>query len=135
MSALNYEPMYGSESDKLKKDISRLISGYNCFCDMFKKFNTGVPKEFFEKAREEVLDSGNASLSVMLCIAIEEMGNVIQELRENNKELESDLEFQSETEQSKRLRELEKEVKQLRYRIQKKDSVIEKVSKALNSHV
>lgn len=135
MGSIAYEPMYGDESDKLKKDINKLISGYNCFCDMFKKFNTGVPKEFFERAREEVLDSGNASLSVMLCIAIEEMGNVIQRLREDNKELESELEFQSDTEQSKRLRELEKEVKQLRSQIQKKDSVIEKVSKALDSYV
>lgn len=73
-------PIYGKEGQELEKTISRLIGSHNVLCTIEEKFaENKVASEYFEKAREEVLDSGNQSLAVMFAIAIENMAEFIED--------------------------------------------------------
>lgn len=116
---LDYKPMYSKESDKLQKDISSLISGYNCFADITKVFNeNSIVKEFFENARNEVIESGNASLSVMMKITLEEMSSTIENLREEVADLEKAVESGKQESLQAEIRALKRENKGLRERIE-----------------
>lgn len=71
-------PIHGKESDELKKLYSKLIGRHNVLCAVEKVFEENkVANEYFERAREEVLDSGNQSFASMLVIAIENMAEYI----------------------------------------------------------
>ena len=71
-------PIHGKESDELEKLYSKLIGRHNVLCAVEKVFEENkVANEYFEKAREEVLDSGNQSFASMLVIAIENMAEYI----------------------------------------------------------
>lgn len=116
---LDYKPMYSKESDKLQKDISNLISGYNCFADITKVFNENpILGEFFENARNEVIESGNASLSVMMRIALEEMSSTIKSLREEVDDLETVVESCKYESLQAEVRKLQRENNGLRERIE-----------------
>lgn len=71
-------PIYGKEGQELEKTISRLIGRHNVLCRIEKVFaENEIANKYFEKAKEEVLDSGNQSLAVMFEIAIENMTEFI----------------------------------------------------------
>ena len=77
-------PIYGKEGQELEKTISRLIGRHNVFCTIEEKFvDNKVASEYFKQARDEVLDSGNQSLSVMFAIAIENMAEFIEDHEED----------------------------------------------------
>lgn len=73
-------PIYGKEGQELEKTISRLIGRHNVLCDIEKVFaENEVASKYFEKARDEVLDSGNQSLASMFVIAIKNMAEFIED--------------------------------------------------------
>lgn len=73
-------PIYGKEGQELETTISKLIGRHNVLCRIEEKFaENKIASEYFEKAREEVLDSGNQSLAVMFAIAIENMAEFIED--------------------------------------------------------
>lgn len=72
------EPIYGKEGDELKNKIGHLIGRHNVLCSIEKAFHDNRRAlEYFEEARQEVLDSGNQSIAVMYEIAIENMAYAI----------------------------------------------------------
>ena len=74
------EPIHHEESERIKRQYSSLISRHNVLCsieDIFTKNATA--NLYFEKARDEVLDSGNQSLASMFVIAIENMAEYIKD--------------------------------------------------------
>lgn len=74
------KPIYGKEGQELENTISRLIGRHNVLCQIEEKFTENkIASEYFENAREEVLDSGNQSLAVMFAIAIENMAEFIND--------------------------------------------------------
>ena len=73
-------PIYGKEGQELEKTISKLIGRHNVLCDIEKIFSENkVASEYFKKAKDEVLDSGNQSLAVMFVIAIRNMAEFIED--------------------------------------------------------
>ena len=85
------KPIYGKEGIALENTIGKLIGRHNVLCTVEEKFaENEIAKEYFERARDEVLDSGNQSYSVMLGIAIENMAEFIDDHREeeNNSDIE-----------------------------------------------
>ena len=73
-------PMYGKESQELEKLYSKLIGRHNVLCSIEKVFEEDeVAGRYFEKAKEEVLESGNQSLSSMFVIALKDMIEYIKE--------------------------------------------------------
>lgn len=51
------KPIYGKEGQELEKTISRLIGRHNVLCKIEEKFTENkIASEYFENAREEVLD-------------------------------------------------------------------------------
>ena len=77
-------PIYGKEGQELEKTISRLIGRHNVLCKIEEKFTENkIASEYFENAREEVLDSGNQSLAVMFAIAIENMAEFIDDYKDD----------------------------------------------------
>lgn len=78
------KPIYGKEGQELEKTISRLIGRHNVLCKIEEKFTENkIASEYFENAREEVLDSGNQSLAVIFAIAIENMAEFIDDHEED----------------------------------------------------
>lgn len=78
------KPIYGKEGQELEKTISKLIGRHNVLCNIEKIFaENEIASEFFEKAKDEVLDSGNQSLAVMFEIAIENMAEFINDHEED----------------------------------------------------
>ena len=78
------KPIYGKEGQELEKTISKLIGRHNVLCNIEKIFTENeIASEFFEKAKDEVLDSGNQSLAVMFEIAIENMAEFIDDHEED----------------------------------------------------
>ena len=78
------KPMYGKEGQELEKTISKLIGRHNVLCNIEKIFSENeIASEFFEKAKDEVLDSGNQSLAVIFEIAIENMAEFIDDHEED----------------------------------------------------
>lgn len=74
------KPIYGKEGQELEKTISKLIGRHNVLCNIEKIFTENeIASEYFEKAKDEVLDSGNQSLAVMFEIAIENMAEFIDD--------------------------------------------------------
>lgn len=77
------KPIYGKEGQELEKTISRLIGRHNVLCKIEEEFTENkIASEYFENAREEVLDSGNQSLAVMFAIAIENMAEFIDDYKD-----------------------------------------------------
>ena len=77
------KPIYSKEGEELEKTISRLIGRHNVLCKIEEKFTENkIASEYFENAREEVLDSGNQSLAVMFAIAIENMAEFIGDYKD-----------------------------------------------------
>ena len=78
------KPIYGKEGQELEKTISKLIGRHNVLCNIEKIFTENeIASEYFEKAKDEVLDSGNQSLAVMFEIAIENMAEFIDDHEED----------------------------------------------------
>ena len=78
------KPIYGKEGQEVEKTISRLIGRHNVLCRIEEKFTeNNIASEYFENAREEVLDSGNQSLAVMFAIAIENMAEFIDDYKDD----------------------------------------------------
>lgn len=72
-------PMSHEESQKIENIINRLVGRHNVLCRIEKVFyENEIANEYFEKAHNEVIDSGNASLASMFVIAIENMTEDIQ---------------------------------------------------------
>jgi len=68
------------EFNDIKDKLNSLISANNTLQRIVDEFNTNpIIKRYFEKAEEEVLESGNQSLSSMMCIALREMAYDIEE--------------------------------------------------------
>lgn len=73
-------PIYGKEGEELERKISHLIGRHNVLCRIEEVFDRNkTVREYFENAREEVLDSGNQSLASMFVIAIESMAEYIED--------------------------------------------------------
>lgn len=78
------KPIYGKEGQELEETISRLIGRHNVLCKIEEKFTENkIASEYFENARDEVLDSGNHSLAVMFAIAIENMAEFIDDYKDD----------------------------------------------------
>ena len=74
------KPIYGKEGQELEKTIGKLIGRHNVLCSIEKVFSENeIANKYFEEAREEVLESGNASLATMFVIAIENMVEIIKD--------------------------------------------------------
>ena len=68
------------EFNDIKDKLNSLISANNTLERIVDEFNTNpIIKRYFEKAEEEVLESGNQSLSSMMCIALREMACDIED--------------------------------------------------------
>lgn len=73
---MNLKPIYGKESKEMEEQLSHFICEHNLLVDILKVFEENrTAKEFFENAREEVLDSGNAGLNSMYVIALENLAS------------------------------------------------------------
>lgn len=69
------KPICGKEAQEMEDQYSHLIGRHNVLCKVEEAFSENTTAaEFLEKAREEVLDSGNYSYASILEIAIKEMG-------------------------------------------------------------
>ena len=78
------KPIYSKEGQELEKTISRLIGRHNVLCKIEEKFTENkIASEYFENARDEVLDSGSQSLAVMFAIAIENMAEFIDDYKDD----------------------------------------------------
>lgn len=74
------KPIYGKEGEELERKISHLIGRHNVLCRIEEVFDRNkTVSEYFENAREEVLDAGNQSLASMFVIAIENMAEYIED--------------------------------------------------------
>ena len=74
------EPIYHEESNRLEKLYSSLIGRHSVLCSIEKVFTKNTTANlYFEKARDEVLESGNQSLASMFVIAIENMAEYIKD--------------------------------------------------------
>lgn len=72
--------LYSKESDELIKTIHSLISANNSWESVAEFFNTNkIGKQYFEDAREEVLESGNQGYSTMIIIALRNMCERIED--------------------------------------------------------
>lgn len=83
---------FDSEKSKyIHKTIDTLISSHNTFGYITELFDNDVTiMKYFEAAREEVIESGNSSLGVMMVIALK---NMAERLRNLEKETDdSDIE-------------------------------------------
>lgn len=72
--------IYSGESENIIETISKLISRHNVLCaieDAFAKNKTA--SEYFQIAKNEVLESGNQSYGSMFAIAIESMSEFIED--------------------------------------------------------
>ncbi len=70
------------EFNDIKNTLNSLISANNTLQRIIEVFNTDpIIKEYFDKAEEEVLESGNQSLASMMCIALENMAYDIKDYR------------------------------------------------------
>lgn len=73
-------PIYGKEGEELERKISRLIGRHNVLCRIEEVFTKNkIATDYFEWARDEVIDSGNQSLASMFVIAIEKMAEYIED--------------------------------------------------------
>lgn len=78
------KPIYGKEGQELEKTISKLIGRHNVLCNIENIFaENEIASEYFEKAKDEVLDSGNQSLAVIFEIAIENMAEFIDDHKDD----------------------------------------------------
>lgn len=73
-------PIYGKEGEELERKISHLIGRHNVLCRIEEVFDKNkIATDYFEWARDEVIDSGNQSLASMFVIAIEKMAEYIED--------------------------------------------------------
>ena len=73
------------EAQKIENTINSLIGRHNVLCRIEEAFcENDIANEYFENARNEVLDSGNSSLASMFSIAINNMASDIELLRKND---------------------------------------------------
>lgn len=78
-------PIYGKEGEELERKISHLIGRHNVLCRIEEAFaNNKVATDYFEWARDEVIDSGNQSLASMFVIAIEKMTEYIEDHKDED---------------------------------------------------
>lgn len=77
------EPIYSKESKEYQDRLSYLIGRHNVLCGIEKAFNNNPEAlKNFNEAVEEVLDSGNQSMSSMFALAIEKMADKLQDYDE-----------------------------------------------------
>ena len=73
------EPIYSKESKEYQDRLSYLIGRHNVLCSIEKAFNNNPEAlKCFNEAVEEVLDSGNQSVSSMFALAIENMADKLE---------------------------------------------------------
>lgn len=66
------KPMYSQESDKLKHNINKLISGYNGWCAIVALFQRNIIlNQKYEETMEEMQRYGNCGMASCMCEAIE----------------------------------------------------------------
>lgn len=71
---MELKPIYGQESNEMQKQLSNFVCEHNLLTDILEVFKENkIAKEFFEEARDEVLESGNAGLNSMYVIALENL--------------------------------------------------------------
>lgn len=74
------DPIYIVEKQEMHNQLDRLIRSHNlacAICDIFE--NNKIAKQYFDYGKDEVLDSGNQSLSSMYVTAIFRMCDFIEE--------------------------------------------------------
>lgn len=101
-----------SEEQKyLEGTLSNLIGRHNVLCDIEHVFDNDVlAYEYFDRARSEVLNSGNQSYSAMLVLTLT---NMLEYIRDHEKEENTDIEkLQS------RIRDLELENRVLKNKLE-----------------
>ena len=83
-------PIMSHESEKLEKLFAKLIGRHNVLCDIEECIsNDVILDKYFSDARDEVLASGNQSLSSMIVLMLENMAEYI---RDHEKEDNTDIE-------------------------------------------
>lgn len=71
---MDLKPIFHKESEEMRQQLSNFICEHNMLTDIIKIFEENkTAKQFFEEAREEVLESGNSSLSSMYVIALKNL--------------------------------------------------------------
>lgn len=79
------KPIHSKEGDELKNKINMLIGRHNVLCRVEEAFSKSKrATEYFERARDEVYESGNQSYASMLSIAIQTMANAIDDQEEDS---------------------------------------------------
>lgn len=84
------QPILHEESSRLERQYSSLIGRHNVLCSIEEVFvKNSTANLYFEKARDEVLESGNQSLASMFVIAIKNMAEYIKD-NENEEDTDKD---------------------------------------------
>jgi cell shape-determining protein MreC len=79
------ENIYSKESKEYQDKLSYLISRHNMLCSIEKAFNDNPEAlRCFNEAVEEVLESGNQSISSMFAIAIERLSEKAEAYEKDN---------------------------------------------------
>lgn len=108
------KPIYSKESTELEKLYSKLIGRHNMLCSIEKTFeeNKTLPN-FFEEAKEEVLDSGNQSISSMYVIALNNIARNIEDNEDTPKEDELLLKVYALESENRKLKSKLEEIKKI----------------------
>lgn len=111
-------PIYGKEGEELERKISHLIGRHNVLCRIEEVFaKNKVATDYFEWARDEVINSGNQSLASMFVIAIEKMTEYIEDHQDDE-----------DTDMNK----LQSRIYSLEYENRKLKMKLENITKAVN---
>jgi len=77
------------EEKYLTDTLNKLIGRHNVLCDIENVFdNDAIAYDYFDRARKEVLDSGNQGYGSMFVLAIK---NMVEDIREHEKEDRTDM--------------------------------------------
>lgn len=92
-----------TESDKMENMYKSLISRHNVLCDIEQFFvDNKIAKKYFDYAENDVLESGNCSLSVMMCMALERMAEDISDYQDDEEKMNSYYDVKIELDKLKR---------------------------------
>jgi len=117
------DPMHSKESDALKQTIQHLISGYNCFISVQDAFEHDSTASFWlEKARDEMVQSGNCGLGTTYAVAIDLMSEQVRLGDEMEEELSDENLFKLQS----KISDLEKQNRILSRQLESIKSIINK---------
>lgn len=116
---MNIKPIYSDESNKIQRQLSEFICSHNMLSDILEVFEQNeTAKNYFEEAKDEVLESGNQSLSSMYAIALENLIKDAEYYQEDKNEASEVDKYKS------KIRELERENRILKTKIENIEKVL-----------